>query len=68
MYLDEEFRQPMYEHIKKRLNVVLSHNIAQDEAFKNQLLILAYITYLYFLHLKCANLFTLKHLSVFVIP
>ena len=44
MYLDEEFRQPMYEHIKKRLNVVLSHNIAQDEAFKNQLLILAYLS------------------------
>ena len=47
MYLDEEFRQPMYEHIKKRLNVVLSHNKAQDEAFKNQLLVLAYLSILF---------------------
>ena len=44
MYLDEEFRQPMYEHIKKQLNVVLSHNKAQDEAFKNKLSVLAYLS------------------------
>ena len=47
MYLDEEFCQPMYEHIKKRLNVVLSHNKVQDEAFKNQLLVLAYLSVLF---------------------
>ena len=47
MYLDEEFRQPMYEHIKKRLDVVLSHNKAQDEAFKNKLSVLAYVSILF---------------------
>ena len=44
MYLDEEFRQPMYEHIKKRLNVVLSHDKAQD---KNKLLVLAHLSMLF---------------------
>ena len=47
MYLDEEFRQPMYEHIKKQLNVVLSHNKAQGKAFKNKFSVLAYLSILF---------------------
>ena len=37
----------MYEHIKKRLDVVLSHNKAQYEAFKNKLSVLAYLSILF---------------------
>ena len=47
MYLDEEFRQPMYEHIKKRLDVAFSHNEAKDETFKNRLLVLAHLSILF---------------------
>ena len=44
MYLHEEFRGPMYEHIKKCLNEMLTKN---DDAFKQKLLILAYVSMLF---------------------
>ena len=31
MYLDEDFRKPMYEHIKKRLSIMLPDKKAQDD-------------------------------------
>ena len=43
MYLDEEFRQPMCEHIKKRL-ITMS---CEDEIAKKKLLILAYLSMLF---------------------
>ena len=47
MYLDEDFRKPMYEHIKKCLSVMLTDKKAQDDTFKKKLLILAYISILF---------------------
>ena len=47
MYLDEDFRKPMYEHIKKRLSVMLTDKKAQDDTFKKKLLILAYLSILF---------------------
>ena len=43
MYLDEEFRQPMCKHIKKRLNEMS----CEDEIAKKKLLILAYLSMLF---------------------
>ena len=58
MYLDEEFRVPMYKHIQRCLNVMLPRKAREDdddendkdgidETFRHQLLILAYISVLF---------------------
>ena len=47
MYLDEEFREPMYEHIKKCLNEMLPCLQKEDDLFKQKLLILAYVSMLF---------------------
>ena len=46
MYLDEEFRAPMYKHIQRCLSVMLPQK-TQDDKFKEQLLILAYLSVLF---------------------
>ena len=43
MYLDEEFCAPMYKHIQRCLSVMLPQK-TQDEKFKEQLLIRAYLS------------------------
>ena len=47
MYLDEEFREPMYEHIKKCLNEMLPRLQEKDFIFKQNLLVLAYVSMLF---------------------
>ena len=47
MYLDEDFRESMHEHIKARLNVMLPHINMQDDIAKNKLLILTYLSILF---------------------
>ena len=47
MYLDEDFRVPMREHIKNRLNVMLPNNNAKDDTVMTKLLILAYLSILF---------------------
>lgn len=46
MYLDEEFRAPMYKHIQRCLSIMLPQK-TQDDRFKDQLLILAYLSILF---------------------
>ena len=47
MYLDEDFRDPMYEHIKKCLNVMLPGNNPKDDTVMKKLLILGYLSILF---------------------
>ena len=47
MYLDEDFRKPMYEHIASCLDRMHSKNQGEDETFKLKLLVLAYLSILF---------------------
>lgn len=47
MYLDEDFRESMHEHIKNRLNMMLPHINTQDDIVKNKVLILTYLSILF---------------------
>ena len=58
MYLDEEFRGTMFKHIQRCLNAMLSSKTAEDDRFKQQLLILAYLSILF--HFKVCESIHIK--------